>query len=51
MVKDKTREELLVGAVGALRTFTRDDGKIELKKQRFHLDWSEELWEQCKAGM
>jgi 4-hydroxy-tetrahydrodipicolinate synthase len=29
----------LVGAVGALRTFTRDDGKIELKKQRFHLDW------------
>jgi 4-hydroxy-tetrahydrodipicolinate synthase len=39
MVKNKERGEMLVGAIGALRTFTRDDGEIELEKQRFHLDW------------
>lgn len=39
MVTGKTRREMLVGPVAALRTFTKDNGDIDLEKQRFHLDW------------
>ena len=38
-VADTPREQMLVGAVGALRTFTNDDFTLNLPKQAFHLDW------------
>ena len=39
-VRGRDRRELLVGAVGAIRTFTHDDGTVDLDKQAFHLDWA-----------
>ena len=33
------RQKKLVGPIGALRTFTTEDGEIDLDKQRFHLNW------------
>jgi len=35
----KTRQKRLVGPVIAIRTFRTDDGKLDLDKQRRHLDW------------
>ena len=32
-------QSILVGPVMALRTFTTEDGEIDLEKQRFHLNW------------
>ena len=32
-------QEMLVGPIGALRTFTKENGEIDLGKQRFHLNW------------
>ena len=32
-------QEMLVGPIGALRTFTKENGEIDLDKQRFHLNW------------
>src|SRR5476651_2087425 len=38
-VRGIDRREQLVGAVGALRTFTNDDFSANLAKQEFHLNW------------
>lgn len=38
-VRGTERQQQLVGPVGALRTFTRDDFTPDLAKQEFHLDW------------
>ena len=35
----KERQNRLVGPVMALRTFTTEDGELNLEKQRFHLNW------------
>ena len=35
----KERQRKLVGGVIVLRTFRTEDGKLDLDKQRFHLDW------------
>jgi len=33
------RQKKLVGPIGALRTFRTEDGKMDLEKHRFHLNW------------
>ena len=39
MAAETMRQEMLVGPIGALRTFTKENGEIDLDKQRFHLNW------------
>ena len=33
------RQKKLVGPIGAIRTFRTEDGKMDLEKHRFHLNW------------
>ena len=42
-VADTPREQMLVGAIGALRTFTNDGFTLNLPKQAFHLDLVAEI--------
>ena len=38
-VANVDRKDQLVGPIGALRTFTREDYTPDLDKQAFHLNW------------